>query len=144
MQKIFPQPSDYLAPMTEKEKVLLEKWKSNELGNEKKNAIKIRLFLYLGLSTTVYGLLGIYLVNSIVKDMEKSGIQRMEKEASNIIDNIKRADFKYARSTEISNQMLKILKYKQVVQGFCCIMGLSYGLAQMRMYIKEYAENYQN
>ncbi|CAD8052838.1 unnamed protein product [Paramecium sonneborni] len=144
MYKIFPQPSDYLAPMTEKEKVLLEKWKSNELQNEKKNAIKIRLFLYLGISTTIYGLLGNYLVSSIVKDMERSGMQKMEMEAQNIRDSIKRADFKYARSTEISNQMLKIMKYKQLVQGICCIMGLTYGLAQMRMYVKEYAENYQN
>lgn len=73
------------------------------MGNEKKNAIKIRLFLYLGLSTTVYGFIGVYLVNSIIKDLEKFGIQRMEKEALNIGDSIKRADFKYARSTEISN-----------------------------------------
>lgn len=53
----------------------------------------------------------------------------MESELQNITDKVKRADFHYSRTTEISNQMLRIAKYKSPFQIICTLMGVTYGLA---------------
>jgi predicted RNA-binding Zn-ribbon protein involved in translation (DUF1610 family) len=49
---------------------LLDKWKANQLTNEYKNKIKLTILGYAVASTTFFGFLGVYLVNSLVKDFE--------------------------------------------------------------------------
>ena len=86
----------------------LQMWQRNEITNEQKNKTKIRFLAYAAVSAGAFVLIGMYLVNSLTKEIETQSIKKMEKEAADIVDKVQRSDFKYTRTTEISHAMLKI------------------------------------
>lgn len=118
----------------------LQMWQRNEITNEQKNKTKIRFLAYAAVSAGAFVLIGMYLVNSLTKEIETQSIKKMEKEAADILDKVQRSDFKYTRTTEISHAMLKIQNNKSLVRVGCVAMGFAYGLAQFRMYLKDEAD----
>jgi len=61
---------------------LVNKMKKNEVDPQKLLELKLRVFLYLGGSSILFGLLGNWTFDSLLKDVEKAALKKTEEVGS--------------------------------------------------------------
>lgn len=67
---------------------LVNKMKKNEIDPQKLLELKLRIFLYMGGSSVIFGLIGNWTFNSLMKDVEKAAMKKTEEVTSLIEDKV--------------------------------------------------------